>query len=114
MIESGDVTILKLNVESLDALTVPELRSAVEHLVERGGVKVVVDMSAVRLIDSSGVGVIVGLFKRMRSLGGAVRVAGMSKQPSEIFRVMMLDRVLAIFPSAADALHGFVSGDHGP
>ena len=43
MIESGGVTILKLNVESLDALTVPELRPAVEQLVERGGVKVVVD-----------------------------------------------------------------------
>lgn len=114
MIESGGVTILKLNVESLDALTVPELRPAVEQLVERGGVKVVVDMTAVRVIDSSGVGVIVGLFKRMRSLGGAVRVAGVSKQPTEIFHVMMLDRVLAIFPTAADALRGFVSDDHRP
>ncbi len=107
VIESGGVTILKLNVESLDALTVPELRPVVEQMVERGGIKVVVDMSAVRVIDSSGVGVVVGLFKRMRSLGGAVRVAGVNKQPNEIFRVMLLDRVLAIYPSADDALRGF-------
>ena len=59
VIESGGVTILKLNVQSLDALTVPELRPAIEQLVERGGVKVVVDMSSVEVIDSSGVGVIV-------------------------------------------------------
>ncbi len=107
VIESGGVTILKLNVKSLDALTVPELRPAVEQLVERGGVKVVVDMAGVEVIDSSGVGVIVGLFKRMRSLGGAVRVAAVNKQPMEIFKVMLLDRVLPIFPAAKQALEGF-------
>lgn len=107
LIESGGVTILKLKVQSLDALTVPELRPAVEQLVERGGVKVVVDMTGVEVIDSSGVGVVVGLFKRMRSLGGAVRVAGVSKQPLEIFKVMLLDRVLPIFPTSHEALEGF-------
>ncbi len=107
VIESGGVTILKLNVQSLDALTVPELRPAIAQLVERGGVKVVVDMSSVEVIDSSGVGVIVGLFKRMRSLGGAVRVAAVGKQPMEIFKVMLLDRVLPIFAATRQALEGF-------
>lgn len=107
LIESGGVTILKLDVQGLDGLTVPELRPAVEQLVERGGVKVVVDMASVDVIDSSGVGVIVGLFKRVRSLGGAVRVATVNKQPMEIFKVMLLDRVLPIFSATRQALEGF-------
>ena len=43
----------------------------VEQLVERGGIKVVFEMTAVKVIDSSGVAIIVSLFKRLRALGGA-------------------------------------------
>ncbi len=107
MIEAGGVTVWKLQVEGLDALSVPELRTVVEDLVERGGLKIVVDMASVRMIDSSGVGLIVGLFKRIRTLGGAVRVAGVQKQPNEIFNVMLLNRVLPIFATTEDALRGF-------
>ena len=85
----------------------PELRPVVDHLVERGGFKVVLDMTTVALIDSSGVGLAVALFKKMRALGGTVRVAGASRQPLEIFRVMQLDRVLPLFATLADALRGF-------
>jgi myo-inositol 2-dehydrogenase/D-chiro-inositol 1-dehydrogenase len=71
--EKGGVTIVTVRADSLDAITVPELRPLVDQLAERGGAKVVFDMGPVRLIDSSGVGVIVGLFKRLRARGGALR-----------------------------------------
>lgn len=105
--EKGGVTILRVSADSLDALTVPEVRPVVELLADRGGIKVVLDMSSVRLIDSSGVGVVVGLFKRLRARGGALRVAGVTSQPNEIFRLMMLDKVLSPFATIDDALRGF-------
>lgn len=107
MSEKDGVTILKLRAESLDALTVPEMRPVVDQLADRGGIKVVLDMGSVRVIDSSGVGVVVGLFKRLRARGGALRVASVTAQPDEIFRLMLLDKVLAPFPTVEDALRGF-------
>ncbi len=105
--EKGGVTIVTVRADSLDAITVPELRPLVDQLAERGGAKVVFDMGPVRLIDSSGVGVIVGLFKRLRARGGALRVCGATEQPSAIFRLMLLDKVLSPFATVDDALRGF-------
>lgn len=105
-IETGGTTVLKFE-GSLDALTVPEVRPQVDQLVERGGVKVVVDMTGVTTIDSSGVAIIVSLFKRLRALGGAVRVAGVNGQPKEIFHFLRLEQALPIFATVADAQKGY-------
>ena len=105
-IEKGGTTVLRFE-GSLDALTVPEVRPEIDHLVDRGGVKVVVDMAGVTTIDSSGVAIIVSLFKRLRSIGGAVRIAGVSGQPKEIFHFLRLEQALSLFPTVDDALRGF-------
>ncbi|MBI4512068.1 MAG: STAS domain-containing protein [Deltaproteobacteria bacterium] len=80
---------------TLDALTAPGLRPALDELVSEGCPRVVVDLSELRLIDSSGVGAIVSLYKRIRANGGAVVVTGLRDQPLAIFRLLRLDRVLA-------------------
>lgn len=105
--EEAGVVVLKVLEENLDALTVPEARPLVDQLVERGGIKVVFDMAAVKTIDSSGVAIIVALFKRLRALGGAVRVVGVTGQPQEIFHFLRLDSALPIFATTADALQKF-------
>jgi anti-sigma B factor antagonist len=105
--EQGGVVVLRVQEENLDALTVPDARLIVEQLVERGGIKVVFEMSAVKVIDSSGVAIIVSLFKRLRHHGGAVRFAGVVGQPMDIFAMMRLDQLLPIFPTAEEALKGF-------
>jgi anti-sigma B factor antagonist len=45
------------------------------------------------LIDSSGVAVIVSLFKRSRATGGSLRVIGLRDQPRAIFELLCLDRL---------------------
>jgi anti-sigma B factor antagonist len=104
--DKNGVTIVSLRVDSLDAITVPELRSMIDQLAERGG-KVVFDMGSVRVIDSSGVGVVVKLFKRLRDRGGALRLCRVAEQPAAIFRLMLIDKLLAPFASVDDALRGF-------
>ncbi|MBL8604376.1 MAG: STAS domain-containing protein [Myxococcales bacterium] len=105
--EEGAVIVLKVQEDNLDALTVPEARPLVDQLVERGAIKVVFDMTSVKTIDSSGVAIIVSLFKRLRAVGGAVRVSGVNGQPREIFHFLRLDNALPIFATVTDALKGF-------
>jgi anti-sigma B factor antagonist len=78
---------------TLDAVTAPELRTVVDELVSENRQSVTLELSSLRLIDSSGVGVIVSLFKRIRANGGQVRVVGLRDQPRAIFRLLRLDRV---------------------
>ena len=58
----------------LDAVTVPELRLPIDGLVSRQPARLQVDLSALRVIDSSGVGALVSLYKRVRAQGGQVTV----------------------------------------
>jgi anti-sigma B factor antagonist len=93
--DNGEETVLKIE-GTLDAVTAPELRSVVDELVTASRKEVTLDLSALRLIDSSGVGVIVSLFKRVRAYGGQVRIVGLRDQPRAIFRLLRLDRVFPV------------------
>lgn len=91
--DSQDETILRIE-GTLDALTAPEIRPTLDALVAERRRRITLDLSGLRLIDSSGVGAIVSLFKRARAEGGEVRVVGLRDQPLAIFNLLKLDRVL--------------------
>jgi anti-sigma B factor antagonist len=93
--DRGEETLLQIQ-GVLDAVTVPEIRPTIDALVAEQRRSITVDLSSLRLIDSSGVGVIVSLFKRCKSFGGTVRVTGVKDQPLTIFRLLRLDRVFAL------------------
>ncbi len=90
--DNGDETTLSIE-GTLDAATAPDLRAVIDQIVEEGRRNITLDLSTLRLIDSSGVGVIVSLFKRVRANGGQVRIVGLRDQPRAIFRLLRLDRV---------------------
>ena len=78
----------------LDTVTVGDLRSQIDKLVAKEPKRVEVDLSALRMLDSSGVGALVSLYKRVRGYGGEVVMVGLRDQPLAIFRLLRLDRVM--------------------
>ena len=55
------------------------------------------------MLDSSGVGALVSLYKRVRAQGGQVVMIGLRDQPLAIFRLLRLDRVMIGTELAAGA-----------
>ena len=92
---NGDTATLQILGE-LDALTVPEIRPELDRIVSDGTQRVVVDLTGLRLVDSSGVGAIVSLFKRVRAEGREFDVTGVQGQPLQIFEVLRLDHVFRL------------------
>jgi anti-sigma B factor antagonist len=90
--DNGDETVLRIE-GVLDAVTTPEIRPIIEAMIGEKRTAITVDVLALRLIDSSGVGVIVSLFKRAKAYGGQVRIVGQKDQPLTIFKLLRLDRV---------------------
>ena len=90
--DSGERTDLVLG-GVLDATTAASVRPTIDKIVQDGRKDVVLVLSELRLIDSSGVGALVSLLKRVRAGGGEVRVSGLQDQPLVIFRLLKLDRV---------------------
>jgi anti-sigma B factor antagonist len=90
---ANGVTTVRIEGE-LDAVTVVELRPSIEALVDEHHPRIVIDLSGLRLIDSSGVGALVFLYKKAKEYGGVVTVHGLCDQPMSIFKLLRLDRVL--------------------
>jgi anti-sigma B factor antagonist len=93
-VDQGEETVLQIE-GALDAVSAPDLRPTLDLLVSERRQKIVIDLSSLRLIDSSGVGALVALFKRIRANGGNVSVIGLRDQPLAIFRLLRLDRVFS-------------------
>jgi anti-sigma B factor antagonist len=94
-IDEGTKTTLRIE-GSLDAVSTPELRPTIEQLLTDGRMHVTVDLGHLRLIDSSGVGVIVSIYKRVRAAGGKVVLTGVRDQPLAIFKLLRLERLLEV------------------
>ena len=94
-ITNGEAGSVRFSVDGeLDTRTVPELRKAIEGVVSSNPKHVDVDLSGLRMLDSSGVGALVSLYKRVRAQGGQVVMIGLRDQPLAIFRLLRLDRVM--------------------
>jgi anti-sigma B factor antagonist len=83
-------------VGALDTLTVREIRPIIDAVVLDKPRRVSVDFAELTLIDSSGVGAIVSLFKRVKADGGQVVVVGAHDQPLAVLKLLKLDRVFGL------------------
>jgi len=81
---------------ALDVHTAPEIRAVFDEIVAAGRHVVLIDLSALTTLDSSGVGAIVSLFKRVKTTGGRVIVRGVKNQPLAICKLLKLDRVFGL------------------
>ncbi|MSP62760.1 MAG: anti-sigma factor antagonist [Myxococcales bacterium] len=93
--DQGDKTTLVID-GLLDAVSTADIRPIIDAVVADRRNLVTVDLASLRLIDSSGVGAIISLYKRVRANGGEVAVTGLRDQPLAIFKLLRLDRVFSI------------------
>src|SRR5690242_14859637 len=81
---------------SLDALTVRDIRPVIDAVVADNPRRVTLDLEELSMIDSSGVGALVSLFKRLKAAGGEVLIARAHDQPLAVFKLLKLDKVLGL------------------
>jgi anti-sigma B factor antagonist len=99
----GDQTVLEVGGE-IDVYTAPKLREQFAQLVEDGRYGIVVDLEKVAFLDSTGLGVLVGGLKKVRSHDGWLRLVCTQERILKIFRITGLDKVFPIHDSVAAAL----------
>jgi anti-sigma B factor antagonist len=77
--------------------------AAVEALVQAGTRTVIIDLSGVTALDSTGIGYLIAGYNRIMAAGGDMRMAGATGHILQNFRVNQLDRVFAFYPSVEEA-----------
>jgi anti-sigma B factor antagonist len=105
--DHGGVPVLSLAGE-IDLATAPRLRDRLVRVATvHQGETVLVDLDGVTLLDSAGLGVLLGGLRRMRTGGGDLVIVCASSRLGEIFHSVDLDRVFSIHSTLAGAMsHG--------
>lgn len=80
----------------IDAYTAPKLREAIFPLSEKDSVKMTIDLSGVSYMDSTGLGVIVGVFKSVRAHNGEFKLVGLSDRLKRLFDITGLADIIDI------------------
>ncbi len=91
----------------LDLLSAAEVRQQISTAVADGNQRLVVDMSGVEFIDSTGLGSLVSGLKATRLAGGDLRLARPGEQVRTILKLTTLDRVLKPYETTEEALAGY-------
>jgi RNA polymerase sigma-B factor len=101
--EQGDVAVVAVRGE-LDISTSPVLRDRLVELGSSKTRKLVIDLEAVEFLDSTGLGVLVGGLKRMRSRGGDMVLVCTKPRILKVFEITALTKVFNIAASRDEAL----------
>jgi anti-sigma B factor antagonist len=99
----GAATVLVVAGE-VDVYTAPKLREKLVELVSDGHYNIVVDMTKVEFLDSTGLGVLVGGLKRVRSHNGSLELVCDQERILKIFRITGLTKVFPIHDTLEEAL----------
>lgn len=86
---------LKLAGE-VDAYTAPKLKEVMLPLTEKEGNIVVVDLSGVEYMDSTGLGIFVGALKSSKAYNSSLKLRGMTERVKRIFEITGLTEVMDI------------------
>jgi anti-sigma B factor antagonist len=98
----GQVTVIS-GEGRLNMVSAPLLKEAVADAIFQGRPRVVVDLSGVDFMDSSGLGALVGCLKTARQAGGDLKIAAPSEQVTMVLQLSNLDRIFTSFATAEDA-----------
>lgn len=98
--EHAHASVVRVNGE-LDVCSAPDLRAALVDVTARKPRRIVLELSELRFIDSSGLHVLVRARTAAQEFGGVVEIAGPSAAVTRLLRITGLD---TDFPIATDAL----------
>jgi anti-sigma B factor antagonist len=84
-----------------------ELKDLVQTALDQGERRLLIDFSRTGYIDSSGLGALVSISKRIREAGGELRLSGLNDDLRSLFELTKLDTLFSIAETPQQALASF-------
>jgi|AMZC01.1.fsa_nt_AMZC01007160.1_8 anti-sigma B factor antagonist len=91
----------------VDSTNATELGTAMDKAVDDGKSNLVLDLSGVEYMSSAGLREMVRILKRVKRVGGDLRIANPSERVREVLELAGLDSVFEIYPTQVEAVGSF-------
>lgn len=102
----GEIGVAEIPVDELDASNAPEFKRDIAPVLETNS-KLVLDMSRLHFVDSSGLGVILSCLRQLSAKGGDLKLCCLSKQVRAAFELVRMHRIFDIYPTREEAIRAF-------
>ncbi|MGM0454374.1 MAG: STAS domain-containing protein [Thermodesulfobacteriota bacterium] len=100
------ITVIKVPVDALDASNVMEFKSDIAPLLNATD-KVILNMSRVKFMDSSGIGAILSCLRTLHEQGGRLKMFGLKEQLVQLFKLVRMDRIIDAHDTRKAAIESF-------
>jgi anti-sigma B factor antagonist len=107
--QSAEVSLIDLNGR-LTFFEVGVLRENITRLVREGRKQLILNLSGLQYLDSSGIGELARVYVMVVKSGGQMKVVGLSPKIEEVLKITHLYQVFPEFPDEQAALQSFLSG----
>jgi anti-sigma B factor antagonist len=98
-----ELTVVRISGE-IDVFTSPRLREELLGIIDGGAQHLVVDLGEVTFLDSTGLGVLVGIYHRLRARDGTMSFVGANDRVRRVFHVTQLTKIFVLYNSLEDAI----------
>jgi anti-sigma B factor antagonist len=98
-----NITVVRPGVERLTAVNAKTFKEEVSLLINSGATQLIIDFQDVAFLDSSGLGALVGVLKKIGHRGDLV-VSGLNSDVQQMFRICRMDRVFTVYSDVNTAV----------
>jgi anti-sigma B factor antagonist len=102
-----DIVVLEITGRITIGRDCQHVEWAVDSLVDEGRKKVILDLTGVTHIDSTGIGIIVMSAGKVKKAGGELRVAGAAGHVEQVLKLTHVDQIVGLHPTTDAAAAGF-------
>jgi anti-sigma B factor antagonist len=88
----------------VDLFTAPAFKEAVYEILDAGNNRIIIDLSGLEFMDSTGLGVLLGALRRLRTTGGSLALVCDRENIVKIFQLTGLDQVFTIYEKIEDCI----------
>ena len=104
--ETMEVTLISVTGPSLNASNSKTFKAEIAPVLQSAK-RLVIDMSAVQFVDSSGLGAILSCLRQLNEHGADMKVFGLSKSVRALFELVRIHKVIDIHNSKEEAISAF-------
>lgn len=101
-----DVAVAVVPVDELDAGNAGEFKRDIAPVLQTNS-KVVLDLSRLNFVDSSGLGAMLSCLRQLSAKSGDLKLCGMSKQVRALFELVRMHRIFDIYGTREEAVSAF-------
>jgi anti-anti-sigma factor len=106
----GNIVVVHVYLSRATLAKAVHFKEFVLELVNIGITKVIIDLSSCEYIDSTFLGAMVALLKKVNSMNGDLRLVYNKEMPSLVFVLTRMDKVFKVFPLLEEAIESFGGG----